>query len=255
MTPPKKEDKQETTHFGFQKVPVSEKAEKVAGVFHSVADNYDLMNDLMSFGIHRLWKKKTLALSHVRKGQKVLDIAGGTGDLAKQFSKMVGDTGQVILADINASMLSRGRDRLLNEGITNTVQYVQANAEMLPFPDNYFDCVTIAFGLRNVTHKDRALSSMQRIIKPGGKLMVLEFSKPLHKPLQKIYDVYSFSVLPKLGKLIAKDEESYRYLAESIRMHPDQESLRKMILDARFDDCRVDNLFGGVVALHIAYKY
>ncbi|NNM59495.1 MAG: bifunctional demethylmenaquinone methyltransferase/2-methoxy-6-polyprenyl-1,4-benzoquinol methylase UbiE [Legionellales bacterium] len=254
MTPPKK-DEQETTHFGFQEVPVSQKAEKVAGVFHSVADSYDLMNDLMSLGIHRLWKKETIALSGVRKGQKVLDIAGGTGDLTKQFSRIVGETGQVILADINASMLARGRDRLLNEGITHPVHYVQANAEILPFPDNYFDCITIAFGLRNVTHKDKALASMQRILKPGGKLMVLEFSKPLYKPLQKIYDVYSFSVLPKLGKFIAKDEDSYRYLAESIRKHPDQEGLKKMILDAGFDDCRIHNLFGGVVALHVALKY
>jgi demethylmenaquinone methyltransferase/2-methoxy-6-polyprenyl-1,4-benzoquinol methylase len=254
VSPPKSND-DKTTHFGFQEVPVNEKASKVADVFHSVADSYDVMNDLMSLGIHRLWKKTTIELSGVRTGQTVLDIAGGTGDLTKQFSQRVGDTGLVILADINASMLACGRDRLLDEGIVNNVHYVQANAETLPFPDNYFDCVTIAFGLRNVTHKDRAIASMYRIVKPGGKLMVLEFSKPLFKPLEKIYDTYSFSVLPRLGKLVANDADSYRYLAESIRMHPDQATLKQMILDAGFDDCRLHNFSGGIVALHIGLKY
>ncbi|MBY0544032.1 MAG: bifunctional demethylmenaquinone methyltransferase/2-methoxy-6-polyprenyl-1,4-benzoquinol methylase UbiE [Gammaproteobacteria bacterium] len=249
------DSKEPTTHFGFQDVPTSKKAHKVAEVFHSVADNYDLMNDLMSLGIHRLWKKTTIHLSGVRTGQKVLDIAGGTGDLAKAFSKAVGNTGLVILSDINASMLARGRDRLLDNGITHPVHYVQANAETLPFPDAYFDCVTIAFGLRNVTHKEKALASMQRIIKPGGKLMVLEFSKPLYKPLEKIYDAYSFSILPRLGKMIANDEASYRYLAESIRMHPDQETLKNMILTAGFDACRVHHFSGGIVALHIGINY
>ncbi|MFN7096797.1 MAG: bifunctional demethylmenaquinone methyltransferase/2-methoxy-6-polyprenyl-1,4-benzoquinol methylase UbiE [Gammaproteobacteria bacterium] len=244
-----------TTHFGFQDVPINEKARKVAEVFHSVAGNYDVMNDLMSLGIHRLWKKSTIELSGVRAGQRVLDIAGGTGDLTKQFSRRVGESGQVILADINASMLACGRDRLIDEGIVNNIQYVQANAECLPFPDNYFDCVTIAFGLRNVTHKELALASMYRVIKPGGKVMVLEFSKPLFGPLAKIYDTYSFSVLPRLGKLVANDEQSYRYLAESIRMHPDQETLKQMILAAGFDDCRLHNFSGGIVALHIGLKY
>lgn len=248
-------DDKKTTHFGFQEVPVGEKARKVADVFHSVANNYDLMNDLMSLGVHRLWKKSTIELSGARAGQTILDIAGGTGDLTKQFSQRVGETGTVILADINASMLAQGRDRLLNDGLVNNIHYVQANAECLPFPDNHFDCITIAFGLRNVTHKERALASMYRIVKPGGKLMVLEFSKPLFKPLEKIYDMYSFAVLPKLGKLIANDADSYQYLAESIRMHPDQATLKQMMLDAGFDDCRLHNFSGGIVALHIGLKY
>lgn len=250
-----KKHEAETTHFGFQEVPVTEKAEKVADVFHSVANSYDVMNDLMSLGIHRLWKKTTIALSGVKAGQRVLDIAGGTGDLTRQFYQRVGKDGQVILADINASMLAQGRDRLLNEGLTYPLQYVQADAEKLPFPDNYFDCITIAFGLRNVTHKEQALASMQRVLKPGGKVMVLEFSKPIYKPLEKLYDAYSFSILPKLGKLIAKDEDSYRYLAESIRMHPDQDTLKQMLLTAGFDACKVHNFSGGIVALHIGYKY
>jgi len=253
VNPDKKNEK--TTDFGYQQVPVDEKAGKVAEVFHSVADRYDVMNDLMSLGIHRLWKKATIALSGVKAGQQVLDIAGGTGDLTRQFSRCVGHNGRVVLADINASMLMQGRSRLLDDGIVDNINYVQANAEALPFADNYFNCVTIAFGLRNVTHKDKALHSMQQVIKPGGKLMVLEFSKPLYKPLKKLYDRYSFSVLPRLGKWIAQDEESYRYLAESIRMHPDQETLKQMILDAGFDDCQVHHFAGGIVALHIGLKY
>ena len=245
----------ETTHFGFQEVPVTEKAAKVAEVFDSVAKQYDVMNDLMSFGIHRLWKKTTLSLSGLRKGQIVLDLAGGTGDLAKGFAELVGSQGQVILADINASMLNCGRDRLYNEGLIDAITFVQADGETLPFMDNYFDCASLAFGLRNMTQKDLALASLYRVIKPGGKLMVLEFSKPLFKPLEKVYDLYSFKVLPRLGQWIANDADSYRYLAESIRMHPDQETLKQMILAAGFDSCRIHNFAGGIVALHIAMKY
>jgi demethylmenaquinone methyltransferase/2-methoxy-6-polyprenyl-1,4-benzoquinol methylase len=245
----------DTTHFGYQQIPITEKNQRVAEVFHSVAGKYDLMNDLMSLGIHRLWKKIAIDLSGIRPHQIVLDIAGGTGDLTKQFIRKVGATGHVVLADINASMLEHGRSRLTDAGIVSNITYIQANAEMLPFPDNYFDCVSIAFGLRNVTHKDKALASMQRVLKPGGKLLVLEFSKPMLAPLKSIYDAYSFSLLPQLGKWIADDEESYRYLAESIRMHPDQETLKQMILDAGFDQCQYHNLSGGIVALHIGYKY
>lgn len=247
--------KEKTTHFGFTEVPIAEKAKKVAEVFHSVATHYDLMNDLMSLGIHRLWKKTTIELCQARPGHKILDIAGGTGDLAKQFSKKVGKQGRVVLADINASMLQVGRDRLIDEGHIDNIDYVQADAQALPFPNNYFDSVTIAFGLRNVTDKEKALRSMQNVIKPGGKLLVLEFSKPLFQPLEKAYDAYSFSILPKLGELIAKDGESYRYLAESIRMHPDQNTLKNMILAAGFDDCEIHNFSGGIVALHIGRKY
>lgn len=245
----------DTTHFGFQQVPVNEKATKVAAVFHSVADKYDVMNDLMSLGVHRLWKKTTIELSGVRPGQRVLDIAGGTGDLTRQFAKLVGNSGSVILSDINASMLARGRERLTDAGIVNNIAYVQANAECLPFPDNHFDCVSIAFGLRNVTHKDKALASMARIIKPGGKLLVLEFSTPTTRPLKAVYDTYSFSILPRLGEWVANDADSYRYLAESIRMHPNQETLKTMILAAGFDKCRYYNFSGGIVALHVGYKF
>ncbi len=252
---PNASSKEDTTHFGYQQIPVDEKNHRVAEVFHSVASKYDLMNDLMSLGIHRLWKKITIDLSGVRPNQTVLDIAGGTGDLTKQFIRKVGPHGQVILADINASMLEHGRTRLTDAGVVNNITYVQANAEMLPFSDNYFDCVSIAFGLRNVTHKDKALASMQRVLKPGGRLLVLEFSKPTLAPLKSIYDAYSFSLLPQLGKWIANDEESYRYLAESIRMHPDQETLKQMILNAGFDQCQYHNLSGGIVALHVGYKF
>ena len=216
---------EKTTHFGYETVDAKEKAGRVAGVFHSVADNYDLMNDLMSGGIHRLWKHMTIEMSGVRKGQKVLDIAGGTGDLAAKFSKIVGSEGSVVLADINESMLKVGRDRLIDRGITENVTFSQADAQYLPFPDNTFNVITIAFGLRNVTDKDMALRSMLRVLKPGGKLLILEFSKPTSPLLSKIYDTYSFNVLPRLGKVFANDSDSYKYLAESIRMHPDQFTL------------------------------
>lgn len=244
-----------TTHFGYQTVATEEKAGKVAEVFHSVAAKYDIMNDLMSGGIHRIWKQFTIEASRARKGHKILDIAGGTGDLAAKFSKIVGPTGQVILADINNSMLNVGRDKLTDKGIIDNIDYVQANAECLPFPDNYFDCITIAFGLRNVTDKDKALRSMYRILKPGGQLLVLEFSKPTSGLLEKVYDQYSFKVLPKVGKLVANDAESYQYLAESIRMHPDQETLKDMMLDAGFDHCEYHNMTGGIVALHKGRKF
>ncbi len=242
-----------TTHFGFKDVDWNEKAGKVAEVFHSVAGKYDVMNDLMSFGIHRLWKRYTIELSGVRNGHRVLDIAGGTGDLAAKFSQLVGPTGEVVLADINDSMLRVGRDRLADEGIASNVRYVQANAERLPFPDNYFDCITIAFGLRNVTDKDAALASMHRVLKPGGQAMILEFSRP-DKVISPAYDLYSFKLLPLMGKLVANDADSYRYLAESIRMHPDQETLKGMMEQAGFIQCSYTNLSAGIVALHRGYK-
>ncbi len=250
-----KDDKQKTTHFGYQEVPLEEKVNKVAEVFHSVAGKYDIMNDLMSFGVHRLWKRFTIDKSGVRKGQKVLDLASGTGDLAIKFSKIVGEDGQVIISDINESMLSEGRDRLLNKGIFKNVDFVLANAESLPFADNSFDCVTIAFGLRNVTDKDAALREMFRVTKPGGRAMVLEFSKPTSEAFSKIYDTYSFKILPKIGKYITNDEASYQYLSESIRMHPDQETLKSMMQDAGFEDAVYHNMTNGVVALHIGFKY
>ena len=243
-----------TTHFGYQNVPESEKAGKVAEVFHSVAAKYDLMNDLMSAGIHRLWKRFTIELSGVRPGNRVLDIAGGTGDLTRQFSRLVGPAGEVVLADINASMLKVGRDRLLDLGAAGNIRFVQADAEKLPFPDNHFDVVTIAFGLRNVTHKEDALRSMLRVLKPGGRLLVLEFSKPSNGLLSKAYDTYSFSLLPMMGKLITNDADSYRYLAESIRMHPDQETLKGMMADAGFERVSYHNMTGGIVALHRGIK-
>jgi demethylmenaquinone methyltransferase/2-methoxy-6-polyprenyl-1,4-benzoquinol methylase len=243
-----------TTHFGYQQVPHEEKVRKVAGVFHSVAGKYDLMNDLMSMGVHRLWKRYTIEMSGVRGGQRVLDIAGGTGDLAAKFSALVGESGEVVLADINDSMLQVGRERLVDRGILKNVDYVQANAECLPFPDNYFDCITIAFGLRNVTDKDAALRSMQRVLKPGGRLLVLEFSKPVAPGLSSLYDAYSFKLLPLMGKLVANDAESYRYLAESIRMHPAQEELLAMMQAAGLERCEYFNLTGGIVALHRGYK-
>ena len=243
-----------TTHFGYETVNTDEKAGKVAEVFHSVAAKYDIMNDLMSAGIHRIWKQFTIEASCVRRGHKVLDIAGGTGDLAAKFSKIVGPEGQVILSDINASMLNVGRDKLTDKGLVSNLDYVQANAECLPFADNLFDCITIAFGLRNVTDKDQALRSMYRILKPGGRLLVLEFSKPQHQLLEKAYDLYSFKVLPKMGQLVADDADSYQYLAESIRMHPDQATLKAMIDEAGFDRSEYHNMTGGIVALHIGVK-
>jgi len=245
----------DTTHFGYKTVNTNEKVAKVAEVFHSVASKYDVMNDLMSLGIHRLWKRLTIEKSGVRRGHRVLDLAGGTGDLTAKFSKMVGDSGQVILGDINDSMLKVGRSRLLDKGYAGNIEYVQANAECLPFPDNSFDCITIAFGLRNVTDKDAALASMYRVLKPGGRLLVLEFSKPVAPGLSPVYDFYSFNILPFMGKMIANDSESYRYLAESIRMHPDQETLKDMMCNAGFERCDYDNLTGGIVALHRGFKF
>ncbi|MEJ2654443.1 MAG: bifunctional demethylmenaquinone methyltransferase/2-methoxy-6-polyprenyl-1,4-benzoquinol methylase UbiE [Acidihalobacter sp.] len=248
-------DKQDTTHFGYQQVRTEEKAHKVAEVFHSVADRYDVMNDLMSFGIHRLWKRYAIELAGVRKGQCVLDLAGGTGDLAGRFARMVGPGGEVVLADINASMLRRGRERMLDEGLAGNLRFAQVNAECLPFPDNHFDLITIAFGLRNVTDKDAALRSMYRVLKPGGRLLVLEFSKPVLPGLKSVYDLYSFSALPLMGKLITGDAGSYRYLAESIRMHPDQPTLKGMMEEAGFERCEFYNLSGGIVAVHRGYKF
>ena len=242
------------THFGFEQVDVDEKVKRVAGVFHSVAEKYDVMNDLMSLGIHRVWKRFTLGQTGLKAGQRVLDLAGGTGDLALRMARMVGPSGEVVLSDINASMLERGRQRLIDAGVAGNVRYVQANAECLPFPDNYFDCITIAFGLRNVTDKDAALASMYRVLKPGGRLLVLEFSKPVAPGLSPVYDTYSFKILPLMGKLVANDADSYRYLAESIRMHPDQETLKAMMETAGFDKVKYHNLTGGIVALHKGFK-
>ena len=245
----------EQTHFGFKQVARDQKASMVADVFHSVAAKYDVMNDLMSMGIHRLWKRYTIDCSGVRAGHKVLDLAGGTGDLAAKFSRLVGEKGQVVLADINSAMLQVGREKLRDMGLVNNIEYVQANAEALPFPDNTFDVITIAFGLRNVTDKDKALASMYRILKPGGRLLVLEFSKPQHEALSKVYDMYSFHVLPKMGQLVANDGESYQYLAESIRMHPDQETLKSMMEQVGFEQTSYHNLTGGIVALHRGFKF
>ena len=244
----------DTTDFGYERVKTAEKAGRVREVFDSVAAQYDLMNDLMSGGLHRLWKRFTIELSAVRSGQTVLDIAGGTGDLAAKFSKLVGADGKVILADINAAMLSVGRDRLIDKGALSNIDVVQADAQFLPFEDNSIDCITIAFGLRNVTDKAKALRSMHRVLKPGGRVLVLEFSKPTSPLLSRVYDAYSFSALPAMGKLITDDADSYRYLAESIRKHPDQESLLEMVEDAGFVDCRYHNMTGGIVAVHRGIK-
>ena len=242
------------THFGYQQVPVAEKAARVSDVFHSVANKYDVMNDLMSLGIHRLWKRYTVEMSAVRPGHRVLDLAGGTGDLAAKFSQLVGRTGEVVLSDINESMLSLGRERLTDRGCSGNTVCALADAQYLPFADNYFDCITIGFGLRNITDKALALRAMHRVLKPGGKLLVLEFSKPIHPLLSSAYDLYSFKLLPAIGKLVANDEDSYRYLAESIRMHPDQCALKTMIEEAGFAQCEYHNITGGIVALHCAQK-
>jgi demethylmenaquinone methyltransferase/2-methoxy-6-polyprenyl-1,4-benzoquinol methylase len=246
---------QNTTHFGYETVPLEEKASRVRAVFDSVANKYDLMNDLMSFGIHRLWKRQAIELAGVRRGHRVLDLAAGTGDLSARFSGLVGPDGMVVFSDINASMLHQGRLRMLDEGRVGNLRYVQADAQHLPFPDDYFDCVTIGFGLRNVTDKQRALDAIYRTVKPGGRLLILEFSKPTNKPMEALYDAYSFSLLPKIGKLVTNDEDSYRYLAESIRMHPDQETLKQMMEDAGFERCDYFNFTAGVVALHRGYKF
>lgn len=243
-----------TTHFGFKTVSSDEKTNLVTAVFDSVAGKYDLMNDLMSFGLHRLWKRYAVALSSVRPGQSVLDLAGGTGDVTRLFAERVGPTGQVVLADINASMLGIGRDRLVNRGVVGNLNVVQANAETLPFFDNQFDIVSIAFGLRNVTRKEVALAEMYRVLKPAGRLLVLEFSQPQQPLLSKAYDLYSFQVLPQLGKLITQDAASYRYLAESIRRHPDQEQLANALWEAGFSEVQYHNLLTGIVALHRGIK-
>ena len=239
------------THFGFETVDEKEKAKRVAGVFTSVASKYDIMNDLMSVGLHRIWKRFAVGVSGVREGQRVLDVAGGSADLSRLFLKKVGRSGQVVLTDINNAMLRVGRDRLLDEGIATPA--AQCDAEHLPFPDSYFDCVSIAFGLRNVTHKDAALREMHRVIRPGGRVIVLEFSK-IAKPLEPFYDAYSFKLLPKIGEIVANDADSYRYLAESIRMHPGQEELKKMMEEAGLERVEYFNLTGGVVAVHRGYK-
>ena len=243
----------ETTHFGYETVPLDEKAGRVKGVFDSVAGRYDVMNDLMSGGLHRIWKRFTVEQAAVRRGQSVLDLAGGTGDLAIKFTRQVGSGGRVVLADINAAMLIEGRKRLIDAGAAGNFAIVQVDAEQLPFADNTFDCISIAFGLRNVTDKNAALRSMFRVLKPGGKLLILEFSKP-SDAIRPMYDFYSFNVLPLMGKAVAGDPASYRYLAESIRMHPDQETLCGMMEDAGFERCRFHNMTAGIVALHVGFK-
>ena len=245
----------QTADFGFKEVPKEHKARRVRAVFDSVAQRYDLMNDLMSGGAHRLWKRFALSLTGLRPGARVLDVAGGTGDLAVGLARQVGKSGLVMLTDINAAMLSAGRDRLINEGLVANVLCAQADAEHLPFADSSFDCVTIGFGLRNVTDKPKALKSMRRVLKPGGQLLVLEFSKPTTATLSSLYDAYSFKLLPLLGRAVAGDADSYRYLAESIRRHPDQETLLSMLRDAGLEDCRYHNLMGGIVAVHRGYRY
>lgn len=245
----------ETTHFGFESVPATEKAGRVRSVFDSVAPNYDLMNDLMSGGLHRLWKRFALARTGLRPGQSALDVAGGTGDLTAGLSRQVGPAGLACLTDINARMLEVGRQQLVNRGVFKNVRMLQANAEQLPFKSESFHAITIGFGLRNVTDKSAALASMRRVLKPGGRLLILEFSKPAVKMIEPLYDTYSFKILPALGKLIAKDADSYRYLAESIRMHPGQEELLDLMADAGLEDSQYFNLTGGVVALHVGYKY
>lgn len=249
------ENDSQTTHFGYQEVPVAEKAQLVRQVFDEVASSYDLMNDLMSFGLHRLWKLLTIEYSAVKPGQTVLDLAGGTGDLSKKLAKKVGIKGQVVVADINHNMLSVGRDRLTNLGLVENLHYVQADAQHLPFPEHSFSCLTMAFGLRNVTDKAQALRSMSRCLTPGGQCLILEFSHPVVPGLKLVYDNYSFQVIPKIGKLITGSADNYQYLVESIRRHPNQEELKQMMLDNGFDAVKVHNFAGGIVALHRGFKY
>ncbi len=246
-------DDPQTTQFGYQQVPLDQKVDRVRQVFDSVANNYDVMNDLMSFGLHRIWKRFAVGLCGLRTGEQVLDLAAGTGDLTRLLVRQVGPSGQVVMADINRAMLEQGRDRLIDLGITSPVTLLQANAEQLPVADNSFNCVIIGFGLRNVTDKQAALEEMLRVLKPGGRALILEFSKPA-AAVQKPYDTYSFKILPTLGKLIAKDADSYRYLAESIRLHPDQQTLREMMEQAGFSRCHYYNLAAGIVAVHRGYK-
>jgi demethylmenaquinone methyltransferase/2-methoxy-6-polyprenyl-1,4-benzoquinol methylase len=252
VTDPNRPD---TTHFGYREVPDGDKARLVGEVFRSVASKYDLMNDLMSLGVHRWWKRFAVQVSDVRRGERVLDVAAGSGDLAALLAERVGPSGRVTVSDINPAMLEVGRGRLMDRGITGNIEFVLANAEDLPFPDGHFDLVTIGFGLRNVTHIDRALASMARVLKPGGRLLVLEFSKPVLPVLDRVYDAYSFSVLPWLGRVVARDEASYRYLAESIRRFPDQETLKGMMEQAGLGRVHYHNLSGGIVALHKGYKF
>lgn len=249
----KPSDESGTTHFGYQEVPVAEKQERVADVFRSVANRYDMMNDVMSLGTHRLIKRFTIELSALRKGHKVLDLAGGTGDLSMRFSPIVGNEGQVVLVDINEAMLAVGRDRVIDRGMQSNITFTQADAQNLPFATDTFDCVCIAYGLRNVTHKDQALTSILRVLKPGGRLLMLEFSKPQNPLLSKAYDAFS-ELWPVAGKMIVGDSESYRYLVESIRVHPDQETLLGMIEDAGFTEARYQNVLGGISAVHIGVK-
>ncbi|HET7569937.1 MAG TPA: bifunctional demethylmenaquinone methyltransferase/2-methoxy-6-polyprenyl-1,4-benzoquinol methylase UbiE [Gammaproteobacteria bacterium] len=249
------QDAPNQTHFGFQQVPVADKARRVGAVFDSVATRYDLMNDLMSFGLHRIWKRFALSQTGLRPGGRALDIAGGTGDIARGLARQVGDAGSVTMADINRAMLDEGRRHLVDAGFGARVALCQADAEALPFRDDWFDCATIAFGLRNVTRKENALASIYRVLRPGGRLLVLEFSQPTLAAIEPLYDLYSFRVLPWLGKTIAHDAPSYQYLAESIRMHPDQLTLKAMMETAGFEQCRYFNLSGGIVALHVGYKF
>lgn len=242
-----------STHFGFKSVPVAEKVELVRRVFNAVVDEYDLMNDLMSMGLHRIMKRFTVEMSGARKGHRILDLAGGTGDFARRLSPLVGVEGQVVLCDINNSMLQLGRDKLLSRGLAGNLFYIQADAEQLPFPENYFDCITIGFGLRNFTHIDKALETMLAVLKPGGRLLVLEFSTPQHQGIKKAYDLYS-TLWPRVGQWVTGDADSYRYLVESIRMHPDQETLKEMLVTAGYSDCMYHNLMDGIVAIHKGIK-
>lgn len=255
MKTPEQNDKNAKTHFGFEEVNAKDKAGRVAEVFHSVAEKYDLMNDLMSLGIHRFWKHYAIQLFGLHSGQIVLDIAGGTGDLTAKISEKIGKTGKVILSDINSSMLEVGKDRMIDRGLIGNIEFAQANAEILPFADNTFDRIIIGFGLRNVTDKQKALESMFRVLKPGGRLVILEFSKPVMPGLKSVYDLYSFKILPWLGKTVLNDADSYRYLAESIRMHPNQDTLKSMLKIAGFDNIDYHNLTGGIVAVHRGFKF